>query len=66
MRQCALRMQVKVADRSVVTTADAERRAVAPAGLQGLINAAVAAAPSGELRACWHLRTHRCMHCGMT
>ena len=40
--------QVRVADRSIVRTADAERRAVAPAGLQGLINAAVAAAPSGE------------------
>lgn len=41
--------QVKVADRSVVTTADAERRTMAPAGLQALIDAAIAAAPSGEL-----------------
>ena len=36
-----------MADRSVVTTADAETRVVSPAGLQGLIDASVAEHPSG-------------------
>lgn len=40
-------MQVKVQDRSVVTTADAETRAVMPQGLQSRIDEAVSAAPSG-------------------
>ena len=40
--------QVKVADRSVVTTSHAETRVVSPAGLQQLIDEAVTAAPSGQ------------------
>jgi len=42
-----LSLQVKVKDRSVVTTADAETRAVTPEGLQSRIKADVAATPSG-------------------
>lgn len=39
---------MKVVDRSVVTTSHAETRVVSPAGLQPLIDDAVAAAPSGQ------------------
>ena len=52
-----LSMQVKVKDRSVVTTADAETRAVTPEGLQSRIKADVAATPSGVFIPClvvWH------------
>lgn len=40
--------QVLVQDRSVVETADAETRVVAPAGLQAAIDAEVAKVTSGE------------------
>lgn len=42
-------LQVKVKDRSVVTTADAETRAVTPEGLQSRINKSVRGTPSGTL-----------------
>ncbi len=42
---------MKVKDRSVVTTADAETRAVTPEGLQSRIKADVAATPSGVFNA---------------
>ncbi|KAK9904678.1 hypothetical protein WJX75_000481 [Coccomyxa subellipsoidea] len=41
-------LKVKVADRSVVTTSDAETRVVTPSCLQHLIDSAVNAAPSGR------------------
>ncbi|CAK0783544.1 hypothetical protein CVIRNUC_006743 [Coccomyxa viridis] len=41
-------LKVKVKDRSVVTTADAETRAVTPEGLQSRINESVRGAPSGR------------------
>lgn len=43
---CLLR-QVKVADRTVIVTTDAETRVAEPKGLQALIDEAVAAVPSG-------------------
>ena len=40
-------LKVKVADRSAITTTDAERKCVAPAGLQDAIDALVNAGPDG-------------------
>jgi hypothetical protein len=40
-------VKVLVSDRAVITTEDAERRTVSPAGMQGAIDAAVAAAGPG-------------------
>ena len=51
--QAAAAAQVLVKDRSVVETADAETRVVAPAGLQAAIDAEVAKVTSG---ACCHCR----------
>ncbi len=45
-RQSA-RVQVKVSDRTVIVTTDAETRVSEPKGLQALIDAAVAGVPSG-------------------
>lgn len=41
-------VQVKVADRTVIVTTDAETRVAEPKGLQQLIDAAVADVPSGQ------------------
>eukprot|EP00730_Choanoeca_flexa_P009797 TRINITY_DN1339_c0_g1_i1.p1 TRINITY_DN1339_c0_g1~~TRINITY_DN1339_c0_g1_i1.p1 ORF type:complete len:531 (+),score=124.34 TRINITY_DN1339_c0_g1_i1:168-1595(+) len=41
-------LKVKVADRTAIETTDAERRCVAPAGLQDAINALVEQAPNGR------------------
>ena len=41
-------MPDQVADRTAVTTADAETRCVAPAGLQSAIDKEVAGAPAGR------------------
>jgi phosphoacetylglucosamine mutase len=40
--------KLKVADRSAITTADAERRCVAPEGLQAAIDGVVAKVPRGR------------------
>ena len=41
-------MKVRVADRTVITTTDAERKVVTPAGLQAEIDALVAKFPNGR------------------
>lgn len=43
-----LQKKIKVADRSVITTTDAERRCVTPAGLQDQIDRVVAKYPNGR------------------
>ena len=53
LRLCWL--QVKVADRTVIVTTDAETRVSEPKGLQALIDAAVAGVPSG--REAGHVRS---------
>lgn len=41
-------LKVRVADRNVITTTDAERKVVTPAGLQGEIDALAAKFPKGR------------------